>query len=343
MKHVYLTNNDLPLAGMRVLVVEDNPINQAVARHILLRNGALADLAMNGQIGIDMLKATGAHYDAVLMDIHMPVLNGYEATLAIRSMGWTELPIVAMTAGAMAKDVRHAIEAGMNAHLAKPINVDALIGTLIRLTAYPARPAALPSPSLPPENLPGIDLAAALQRLGGNHVALVGLLKRFEHTQGDAVATVRQLLAADQRPAAAQALHRLRGIAANLGAGAIASFSLQAEAALRDACDIELAAALDALDAAMKVVIETVRTLPPPDAALAPPAVDLPPALAELLVLLQNNNLKALSRFQALRPAIERYHNIPTLAEAIETLDFTTAEKLLKNILNTRKDLNELD
>ena len=122
------------LAGRRILLVEDNDINAEIAMMILSQYGAQVDRAENGQIGLEKVRqADAGYYDAVLMDIQMPVMNGYEATRAIRSLGdgrFRALPIIAMSANAYDEDVRECLDSGMNAHIAKPYNPDALIALL---------------------------------------------------------------------------------------------------------------------------------------------------------------------------------------------------------------------
>jgi CheY-like chemotaxis protein len=340
---------------MRLLLVEDNEINQEMAQYILLHAGARVDIAANGRIAVDLLGERPDRYDAVLMDLQMPVMNGYEATAALRAMGLTALPIIAMTANAMDEDRQLAIQAGVDAHVPKPIDVDELIATLTRLVplrAVPCGPADADWPAAseaPPASLPGIDLEAALQRLAGNYPVFVGLLKRFENSQGGTVHEVRTLLAGDKPHAAGQLLHRLRGVAANLGATDIARFSAQAEAALHEGRDADLALLLTALDQAIAIVTAAARTLPlplplapaaEPDASPASHGQDanVPQALQELVSLLQTNNMKALSYFQSLRSMLERrgHDTVLALADAIDTLDFAAAEKLVLDMLKQR-------
>ena len=344
------------LTGMRVLLVEDNEINQEVAQYILLHSGARVTVAANGRLAVDLLTATPHAWDAVLMDLQMPVMNGYDATLAIRALGLPELPIIAMTANAMDEDRLRAIASGMNAHVAKPIDVDEMIQTLTRLV--PAPPAggdsAVPagdavtalSPDLPAA-VPGIDLAAALHRFGGDYGAFLALLKRFENSQGDAVEETRRLLAAGQAQQAAQLLHRVCGVAANLGATHIASLAAETEKALKTGLSHATAALLGRLEQAMAEVIEAARTLPmplrhPQQAVAAPGSepVDLHAGLAELLVLVRNNNLKALAQFHALHPAIQQSDREAALAmaNAIETLNFSEAEKLVLDQLKREEN-----
>ena len=127
------------LNGKRVLLVEDNAINAEIATIILEQYGIALDHAENGRIGADKVKtAEAGYYSAVLMDIQMPVMNGYEATRAIRSLPgeyYRTLPIIAMSANAYDEDIRASLDSGMNAHIAKPFQPDDLIKTLCRYIA----------------------------------------------------------------------------------------------------------------------------------------------------------------------------------------------------------------
>ena len=342
------------LAGVRVLLVEDNEINQEVAQYILLHSGAHVAVAANGRLAVDLLAHTPDAWDVVLMDLQMPVMNGYEATRAIRALGLADLPIVAMTANAMDEDRLRAIASGMNAHVAKPIDVDDMIATLTRLVpalagaagngAAPPGATAAATPEVP-ASLPGIDLAAALHRFGGDYGAFLALLKRFENSQGDAVEETRRLLAEGRRQQAAQLLHRVCGVAANLGATHVASLAGAAEKALKAAPPQATASLLQQLENAMSEVIVAARTLPLPRSeplAAAPGdgQIDLRAGLAELLVLIRNNNLKALARFHALHPAIQQSDREAALAmaNAIETLNFSEAEKLVLDQLKREEN-----
>jgi PAS domain S-box-containing protein len=340
------------LAGMRILLVEDNEINQEVAQYILLHAGASVETVSNGRLAVELLATAAERYDVVLMDVQMPVMNGYDATAAIRANGLHTLPVIAMTANVLDDDRRLAAEAGMNAHVAKPIDVEELILVLTRLVTIrgatrdmvppvmpPARP---PGAAVPPTSpLPGIDVDTALARMGGNYEALVALLRRFEHSQGGTVAEVRTLMATGQRRQAAQALHRLRGVAANLGAADVARLTAHAEAALHnDADSLAVPAALKQLEQALELVIRTARQLRAPEEQV--PASDtsrsdLAQKLAELQSLLQNNNLKALEHFQQLRPAIAAAEQARALAEAVESLNFKAAHKMVEEMLQRKE------
>jgi CheY-like chemotaxis protein len=121
------------LLGMRLLVVEDNKINQMVAKGLLGQEGAEVTLADNGQLGVAAVEDAQTPFDVVLMDVQMPVMDGYAATRVIRQeLGLTALPIIAMTANAMASDRAACLEAGMNDHVGKPFDLDHLVATLLR-------------------------------------------------------------------------------------------------------------------------------------------------------------------------------------------------------------------
>jgi CheY-like chemotaxis protein len=122
------------LAGMRILVAEDNQLNQFIAKELLVDEGAIVEIATDGYDAVEAVRNAKPPFDAVLMDIQMPGLDGYEATRAIReTLGLRDLPIIAMTASAMAADQEACLAAGMNDHIGKPIPVDYLISILARL------------------------------------------------------------------------------------------------------------------------------------------------------------------------------------------------------------------
>jgi PAS domain S-box-containing protein len=120
------------LEGLRLLLVEDHPLNQVVARGILEYAGASVDLAENGQLAVDRLREHGGDYDIVLMDVQMPVMDGFAATAAIREELKLDLPILAMTAGVMQSEQERCIAAGMNDFIAKPVDVEQMLETILR-------------------------------------------------------------------------------------------------------------------------------------------------------------------------------------------------------------------
>jgi CheY-like chemotaxis protein len=221
------------IQGARVLLVEDNEINQQVAREILEGAGLNVALANDGQEGVNAVKEN--NYDAVLMDVQMPVMDGYTATRAIRKdERFKELPIIAMTAHAMAGDEDKSLEAGMNGHVAKPIDPDQLFSTLqkwikpsekrvqVQQTEVPVeRPesdkAVLKEDEFP-ESLPGFDLAAGLSRLMGNKTLYRKLLLDFGASYGGVANEIREALAVGDFEQAHSLVHNLKGLAGNLEA-----------------------------------------------------------------------------------------------------------------------------
>jgi len=118
----------MDFTGLRVLLVDDNEINREVGRAILETEGIVISEACNGQEAVDLVRKDPEAFDAILMDIRMPVMNGYEATKAIRA--FSQIPIIAMSADAFAEDVHHAHDVGMDGHIAKPIDAKKMFETL---------------------------------------------------------------------------------------------------------------------------------------------------------------------------------------------------------------------
>jgi CheY-like chemotaxis protein/HPt (histidine-containing phosphotransfer) domain-containing protein len=259
-----------PLAGSRILLVEDNAINQQVAREILERFGAAADVAQNGREAVDMVQSS--FYDVVLMDVQMPVMDGLTATRRIRAMpAGAELPIVALTAHALAEDRDRCLAAGMNDYLTKPIDPDRLLATLGQWIAPAAaavktrlpvrtadRAAALPVSEPGATDSPALDVTAALQRLGGNEPLLRSVAAEFARDYAGAGATIDRLLAAGDIDKARRLAHTIKGVAGNISANPLAVAARDLEAALASGRQFEpgvLAACNAALDAAVAAAV----------------------------------------------------------------------------------------
>jgi signal transduction histidine kinase/DNA-binding response OmpR family regulator/HPt (histidine-containing phosphotransfer) domain-containing protein len=216
------------LRGMRILVVEDNQINQQVAEELLATEGALVALAANGLLGVEAVRAAAPQFDVVLMDIQMPVLDGYGATQRIREdLGLKDLPIVAMTANAMSGDREICLASGMNDHVGKPFDMAQLVSLLIRTTGFTpnnvdrngALPKRSPAGAL---SIPGLDVGNAILRLSGLKSLYVQIARDFSRELGTVVAELRALLGAGEYPQARMLLHTLKGNAGTLGATALA-------------------------------------------------------------------------------------------------------------------------
>lgn len=227
------------LVGLRLLVVDDSDINREVAQRIFASEGAEVTLANDGQEAVDWLRDHGDAVDLVLMDVQMPVLNGYEATRQIRRLPHlAELPIVALTAGAFLDQQAQASQAGMTCFISKPFDVDAAVALMLKLTHHVAEPAA-PQPEtaqtpidLDRGDLPGLSLSQGLA-IWRDEAAYKQFLRLFVTRYGEVVADLRRL-----EPPAAQALaHKLKGAAASLALEDVAASAAELEANLRAQAD----------------------------------------------------------------------------------------------------------
>ena len=252
-------NMDRRLCGLRLLVAEDNAINQEVIEQILARAGAEVVIAGSALAAISALRAPNARFDAVLMDIQMPGMDGYSATQVIRDeLGRIDLPIIAVTAHALPEDYEKSRCAGMAGHIAKPIDVEDLLDILLgarRSAAHPrnAQPKLTASKALPQQNT-----GAAPQPLGRDQQSHDALLHQFIIAHGGDASRARRLLCALDREGAAGIIHGLCGMAHLLQAGEVARLSVACAQALR-ACDLEVVLPLiDELQAALQTLAQSV-------------------------------------------------------------------------------------
>jgi len=234
------------LAGLRVLLVEDNEINQQVAQGMLERVGVAVTVAGDGETALALLAVES--FDAVLMDIQMPGMDGYETTRRIRETEALHgLPVIAMTAHAMASDRERALAAGMNDHVTKPISPGALYEALMRHArrSVPGM-AEQPAPEVgraAPGGLPELDVPAALERLGGDPALYRELLEQFAENYTGQAANICRTIEGGDMAGARQMAHSLRGVAGNLGAVGVSSAAAALERALAEgAAEIPLLA-----------------------------------------------------------------------------------------------------
>ncbi|MBC7859142.1 MAG: response regulator [Burkholderiaceae bacterium] len=262
---------DRRLAGMRLLVAEDNAINQHVIEQILTRAGAEVRIVDSGLAAIEVLESPGERFDALLMDIQMPVMDGYTATRIIREeMCLLELPIIAVTAYAMAEDREQSRRAGMAGHIVKPIDVGDLLDILL-----PGQGEAGPPPAEPGRQwamaasaftLPGVDVGAALAIFDADREKYLALLRGFVAGHADDIDEARRRFGAADASGAAQLVHGLRGMAGFLQASRLAGLGARAAGALRDGDAQAVLASFDELQGAMRELRESIAEL---DAAQA--------------------------------------------------------------------------
>ena len=244
------------IRGAKLLVAEDNEVNQQVARGILENNGFVVDMADNGKLALDALEES--RYHAVLMDINMPEMDGYTAARKIRENNeFNTLPIIAMTANAMAGDREKALDAGMNDHVAKPIDVKNLLNVLQKwikpIESKPieegrqSRPGLMPDTSadkkgvsfLPEaskgrfDSLPGIDARNGLERLAGDQDLYHDLLNKFVENQGNAAVKIRHAVESGDMETARHLAHTLKGVAGNISATKLFDVACRMDATLK--------------------------------------------------------------------------------------------------------------
>jgi PAS domain S-box-containing protein len=253
-----------PLVGARILLVEDHPLNQELAFELLRRAGMVVVLAANGQEALQRLQDDGP-FDGVLMDCQMPVMDGYTATRRIREQpAWRDLPVIAMTASALAADRERALASGMNAHIAKPLDVDLMLRTMsqwIRAsrTSNHRAEAERNTDWLPPDMGGAIDTADGLARCVGNADLYRRILRGFRRTQMDLEAALRS----DAAPQLQHRLHDLKGLAGNIGARELQHATEALHAALAGDDDAAATAARARVAALLRETLQEIdRMLP---------------------------------------------------------------------------------
>ncbi len=342
------------LQGLRLLVVEDNKINQMVAQGLLSAEGADVSLADDGQLGVDAVLRTVPAFDAVLMDLQMPVMDGFEATRTIRQqLGMATLPIIAMTANAMASDRAACLAAGMNDHVGKPFELDHLVELLLRhsgrapqaASAAEAPPVSRPVASTSDYPLGDLDVEGALARLGGNTTMFAAVMRTFLRDLERIPSQLRTYLQADQMGDGMRVLHTLKGLASTVGARHLAGVATQLEARCKEDTTAlvqanfddwmpSLQAAIDASVQALQPVLERYAAIADSGAAAVSPEADggqsgpqLAADLHALRAMLVQSDMQALEVFARLRAThgATLGDALNDLHEAMDILDFEGA------------------
>ena len=275
----------IPVRGARILLAEDNEINQQIACELLQDAGFVVEVAENGLIALEMMKRSA--YDLVLMDMQMPVMDGLAATAALRCMPrFNALPIVAMTANARIEDRLACIASGMNDFLSKPIDPDIMWPVLLKwikprgntpevsvgatgVSAAPAIPSIPAGPLAPvavklaaavssglPDTVAGLDVRLGLSRMMGKKTLYVTMLRKYVAGQKACVQTIREAIHTGDWATAQRTAHTLKGVSGTIGATDIPDYADTLEHALREQRPAsELDAILAALEAPLKTLL----------------------------------------------------------------------------------------
>ncbi len=231
--------------NLRVLLVEDNLVNQQIATELLESVGIEVDVAENGRVALDQLNAHGDdHYGMVFMDVQMPEMDGHEATKLIRAQSrFDKLPVVAMTAHALLIERERCFASGMNAHVAKPVSPNEFYQTIAQWCSRFILRSSVPlitdkvADCMPAIN--GIDMRQGLNRTMGDRQLYLKLLRLFVQDQSEVIALIRQLLAEKNHEGAERVAHTLKGVAALIGAD-VQYAAADIEVLIRQGSDIEI-------------------------------------------------------------------------------------------------------
>ena len=353
---------DADLDGLRVLLVEDNPINQQLAVELMRSHGVAVDVAGNGQEAIDAIHAHAPqHYAIVLMDLQMPVMDGFEATRLLRlDARFVNLPIVALSAHVMADERERCLVLGMNGHLSKPIEPETLYATLAQFkaigavdrpgptVAQPARSSTAPGgtarPALP--HAAGLDVRAGLHHADGQAALYLRVLQRFVRDYAGFGRGLERVVAAGDWEDAIRQAHTLKGLAASIGANEIQQRVDALETALRRHGTAEARSALVTAEVLLGPLVDALRehfdaashSPAPGEAGTAAgpglPASALAPWLAQLRELLRQADVEARVQW-AQRPGEVAESLTPQAIEgislALHNFEFELALRWLDN------------
>ena len=342
------------LVGLRVLLAEDNEVNQQVATELLQSEGAKVTVANNGAEAVKLLTggAQPPPFDIVLMDLQMPEMDGFTATKLLRELPHLQkLPIIAMTAHVMADEVQRCLDIGMNDHVGKPIDPEALFATLSRWTqsrqnevsgATVRNRSADNDESILP-NIDGVDAEVALKRIAGNKQLYRDLLTKFASKQGAAGENILQALESGDRQGAERLAHSLKGVAGNLAMNEIFKAAGKLENAIRESNPV-VRNLVEELNSALERQVSNIRAALPTASAEGEKRLDSMPAdpqkilmaLSQLKELLGTNDADASDAYARLAVLVRGQTDsslLEALGAAVSCFDFDSALQTLDRIV----------
>jgi signal transduction histidine kinase/CheY-like chemotaxis protein/HPt (histidine-containing phosphotransfer) domain-containing protein len=330
---VPLAKEDVERFSGRILLVEDNELNQQVAGELMRLAGLEVDIAGNG---VEAIAKVGARdYDAVYMDVQMPVMDGISATRELRKRPeFAGLPIIAMTANASEADRVRCLEAGMNDHVAKPIDPKVLVNSLKRWlpqgSAHGMLVVEAPERDFPPSSISGLDTEIGLKYTMGMQDLYENILRKFCDGQRDATERLEAALAQGELGEAERVAHTLKGLAGTIGAMQLAHHAKEIEEAIRDgASGSDLKAQVAALAPQLATLIEAIgaQYAPPGTTPASSGDVPAPGIVARIIELLESGDAQAGDLFRAHGGFFETLsgEKYPHIAEAMEKYDFEAA------------------
>ena len=346
-----------PLAGLEILLVDDNEINREVISEIMTQRGARVDLAENGREAVDMVAAR--EYHLVVMDMQMPVMDGPTATRAIRNnLQQRDLPILALTANAQAEDRSTCLEAGMSDYLAKPVDPTELENRIQAHTAEARRhdhpdlvaraepqPAQSAETGRAPSATPGMDMDQVMKRLGFKKDLLIKLIQMFLDQHAGDLVPLQAALATGNRKKARAMVHSLKGTAGNLGATRLPQMAADLDDRLRHTDEpilevpYPLAQAMAEFTATLQHLLDLETTAGQAEAIPELPAMphgEARAVLEHLRLLCQENDISAEDEFNEVRAQLETVLDpatVGTVGRALMIYDFQAAVEELNKLL----------